>query len=81
MTITLKLFAAYREAFGQDVCIWSITPGATVASVLAEVIAQHPELARWAAVTRFAVNQEFVLATKLLQAGDELVFIPPVSGG
>lgn len=31
--------------------------------------------------TVFAVNEEFVEPSHLLQEGDEVVFIPPVSGG
>jgi len=53
----------------------------TVAEVLELLICQYPQLARWRTVTRFAVNEQFVPAATALQPGDELAFIPPVSGG
>ena len=80
-TITLKLFAAYRETLGQSELTYTLETGATVAVVLADLVAQHPVLERWVSVTRFAVNQSFVDPSHILQPGDELVFIPPVSGG
>jgi molybdopterin synthase sulfur carrier subunit len=42
---------------------------------------EHPELAPWRSLTRFGVNYQFVSPETLLNAGDEVVFIPPVSGG
>lgn len=81
MTITLKLFAAYREALGSGELLLEVAPGTTVAQVLTRLVQDHPELGRWQTVTRFGVNQAFVSAETPLQQGDEVVFIPPVSGG
>jgi len=53
----------------------------TVAQLLDLLTAQYPDLRRWVPVTRFAVNQQFVQADHVLCPGDEVVFIPPVSGG
>ena len=53
-----------------------------VAAVRDRLIAQHPELARWRDLTRFGINLEFVEPDITLQNGDEeVVLIPPVSGG
>ncbi|EAZ93573.1 hypothetical protein CY0110_17297 [Crocosphaera chwakensis CCY0110] len=45
------------------------------------MIEEHPQLKKWQDITRFSVNYQFVEADTKLQDGDELVFIPPVSGG
>ncbi|WP_287127390.1 MoaD/ThiS family protein [Candidatus Cyanaurora vandensis] len=81
MEITLKLFAAYREALDTDEQVLQVESESTVGQVLQSLVTQHPTLSRWVPVTRFAVNQNFVPAAWVLQPGDELVFIPPVSGG
>ncbi|MEO0014768.1 MAG: hypothetical protein RLZZ535_3157, partial [Cyanobacteriota bacterium] len=35
----------------------------------------------WRDVTRFGINLQFVESATALQDGDEIVLIPPVSGG
>jgi sulfur-carrier protein len=81
MQITLKLFAIYQETYGTEVLQWQISPGSTVRDVFQRILDEHPTLAEWAAVTRFGVNLEFVPPETQLQDGDEIVLIPPVSGG
>jgi len=79
--ITIKLFAAYQEAYGQPELRWELSEGTTVGAVCDRIIAEHPELQQWRALTRFGVNLQFVPAETELQDGDEVVMIPPVSGG
>jgi sulfur-carrier protein len=43
--------------------------------------AAHPELSRWQDITRYGINLQFVPPETLLKDGDEVVLIPPVSGG
>jgi molybdopterin synthase sulfur carrier subunit len=45
------------------------------------LITQQPKLNQWRELTRFGVNLQFVEPDTLLQNGDEVVLIPPVSGG
>jgi molybdopterin synthase sulfur carrier subunit len=45
------------------------------------LIADHPQLKQWRDLTRFGVNLQFVEPETQLQDGDEVVLIPPVSGG
>ncbi|MEP0871452.1 molybdopterin converting factor subunit 1 [Trichocoleus desertorum AS-A10] len=81
VTVTVKLFAAYQEAYGLPELALELPTGATVAGVRDRLIQEHPELERWRDLTRFGVNLQFVEPNTLLQAGDEVVLIPPVSGG
>ncbi|WP_313949210.1 MoaD/ThiS family protein [Leptolyngbya sp. FACHB-261] len=81
MKVTLKLFAAYQEALGKPEQLLELQEGTSVAAVCDQLIAQYPELAQWRQLTRFGVNLQFVEPETVLQDGDELVLIPPVSGG
>ncbi|MGK7939142.1 MAG: MoaD/ThiS family protein [Crocosphaera sp.] len=81
ITITIKLFAVYEEVYGVPELIKQVPGETTVNDVLNILIEEHPELEKWRDVTRFGVNFQFVEGNSLLKEGDELVFIPPVSGG
>lgn len=81
VTVTIKLFAAYQEAYGVPQLVLEIPPQTPVSTVLDTLIAQHPELAQWRNFTRFGINLQFVEPDAILQNGDEVVLIPPVSGG
>ncbi|MDB9524647.1 MoaD/ThiS family protein [Oscillatoria sp. CS-180] len=81
VTVTVKLFAAYQEAYGMPEMTLDLPEGATVASVRDRLLADKPELEQWRDLTRFGVNFQFVEADSPLETGDEVVLIPPVSGG
>ncbi len=80
-TITLKLFAAYQEAVGCEERTWEVVAGTTVLDVCQQLIAEYPRLAQWESQTRFGINLDFVEPNTELRPGDEVVLIPPVSGG
>ncbi|MDE5089262.1 MAG: MoaD/ThiS family protein [Trichodesmium sp. St15_bin1_1] len=81
ITITLKLFAAYQEAYKVPELQLSVSPGTTVSQLLDNIISQHSELEKWRHITKFGINLNFVPPETILQDGDEVVLIPPVSGG
>lgn len=81
IAITVKLFAAYQEAYGVPELMLEVPAGTTVADVRDRLITEHPELSQWRDLTRFGINLQFVEANAILQPGDEVVLIPPVSGG
>lgn len=81
ITITLKLFAVYQETLGVPEKSLTLPVGTTVGEVRDRLICEQPTLAQWKEVTRFGVNLQFVDANAVLKDGDELVLIPPVSGG
>ena len=81
VTITVKLFAAYQEAYGVPDLIREFPSQTPVSAVLDALIAEHPKLEQWRNLTRFGVNLQFVDPDTILQNGDEVVLIPPVSGG
>ncbi|MBE9008117.1 MoaD/ThiS family protein [Fortiea sp. LEGE XX443] len=81
ITVTVKLFAAYQEAFGVPELVLEFPEGTPVKAVCDRLIVERPELAKWRDITRFGINLIFVEPDTLLQNGDEVVLIPPVSGG
>ncbi|HCV30807.1 MAG TPA: molybdopterin synthase sulfur carrier subunit [Microcoleaceae bacterium UBA9251] len=81
ITITVKLFAAFGEAYGVSELTLEFPLLTPVSLVLERAIAQHPQLEQWRDRTRFGLNLEFVSPDTILQDGDEVVLIPPVSGG
>ena len=76
-SITVRLFAGLRERAGWGEQPWPLQSGADAVSV-------------WQALgfgdaipdgTRVAINQQFQSPQQPLQQGDELAFLPPISGG
>ena len=81
ITITIKLFAAYQEAYNIGELKRDFSLNTSILEVLNQLISERPELEKWRSLTRFGLNLQFVEAETLIQDGDEIVFIPPVSGG
>jgi molybdopterin synthase sulfur carrier subunit len=79
--IIVKLFAVYKEAYGVSEITLNLPHQTSVKTVLDVILQNHPELEKWQGITRFGVNLQFVEAQTPLQDGDEVVLIPPVSGG
>jgi sulfur-carrier protein len=79
--VHLKLFAVYQEALGVSELHQQLPIGSTAIQALDQLIAEYPDLAKWRSITRLGVNLNFVEPDTVLQDGDELVLIPPVSGG
>ena len=81
VTVTIKLFAAYQEVYGLPELVLEFPKGTSVAAIADYLRAEHPELNQWRSLTRYGVNFRFVEPDTVLQDGDEVVLIPPVSGG
>jgi sulfur-carrier protein len=81
ITVTVKLFAIYQEALGVAEIVYQFPSDTPVKAVLDRLYADYPQLAQWQDVTRFGINLEFVDPDRILLDRDEVVLIPPVSGG
>jgi molybdopterin synthase catalytic subunit len=79
--ITIKLFATLRERAGTPELTRDFADDATVAQIWARLKAEFPALEGHRDAVRFAVNQEYVEDDYRPRPGDEIAFIPPVSGG
>lgn len=79
MEVTVRLFATYREAAGRNELPWEIEEGATVGDLWRELQEAYPRLPKVQPAA--AINAEYARLDETLQAGDEVAFLPPVSGG
>lgn len=84
MTVRVRLFAALRDAVGCDSFELAARDRLDVAGVVEAIRVRFGESA-YAAVSaenvRVAVNREFVDEPRRLSDGDEIAFMPPVTGG
>ena len=81
MSVMVVLFASHREVFGASRVSLSVPPGTSVEALYTELTQRQPRLQELRAFTTFAVNREVVDSTKVLQDGDEVALLQPVSGG
>jgi molybdopterin converting factor subunit 1 len=80
IAVRVRFFARLRELTGTETEDVKASAGASVASVYAAMRAYHPALPPQEGV-RAALNHEFVEWDAVVSDGDEVAFIPPVSGG
>lgn len=81
MNIKVKLFASFREIIGSKEENIEIHEGATVKDLLDSYIARFPRLERYREHIILSVNKEYGAPSRVLSEGDEVSFLPPVSGG
>jgi len=79
LRVQVRLFANYREKAGFATTSLELPAGATVADAKAALEAAHPTLDLSGGMA--AVNENLARAETALADGDELAFLPPVSGG
>ena len=80
-SLSVLLFAAARDLAGADRVAVELAPGATVADLRAALAARVPALAGLMANSAVAVNHDFADDARVVEAGDEVAVVPPVSGG
>ena len=81
MHIKVKLFALIREKAGTDSLPLDLPDGADVEQAVEAIRLQNPALEPYLDNLRFSLDMDFVESNATLHEGDEVVLIPPVSGG
>ncbi|MDA0264090.1 MAG: MoaD/ThiS family protein [Chloroflexi bacterium] len=81
MELNVRLFALYRERAGRSIVPVVVPDGATVADLTDEMRRRFPNLAPPEVNIVVAVNTDYADASVVLQPGDDVCLIPPVSGG
>ena len=80
--IRIRLFAALREQAGWSEQLWSSDRSVDRPEALTpERIWDALQLPGELSSMRIAINQQFAAANSELHPGDELAFLPPISGG
>jgi molybdopterin converting factor subunit 1 len=81
MRVTIRVFARVREIVGASELSREVPDGVTVAGVWRALVEDHPALAPYTTSLSAARNLEYVPMTTPVSGGDEIAFLPPVSGG
>lgn len=81
MRVRVRLFAVLRENAGRAELELELPPGATPESAWQGLVQAHPGLGSRRGHLAVAVNRRYARFDAALREGDELVFVPPVSGG
>jgi sulfur-carrier protein len=79
--VDVLFFGRLKEVLATKELSCEIPDGCTLEMLFAKLAAQHPQLAGYRASLVCSRNQEFVAWDTPLRAGDEVAFLPPVSGG
>jgi molybdopterin synthase catalytic subunit len=79
--VTVRLFGVVREAAGARELRIELPAGAKVSDLRALLERDQPLLRSLGSRLRVAVNQELSAEVRSLREGDEVAFLPPVSGG
>ena len=81
MRVRVRLFASLREVVGRGELDLELPSGATAQAAWDALEAAHPVLAGRRGHLAVAVNRRYEEFAAPLAEGDEVVFVPPVSGG
>lgn len=79
--VRVRCFAAVREIVGTRELVVDLPEGGTLHELLDQIRCQFPRLEGLTGSLLFSVNREYASPDRRLNAGDEVAFIPPVSGG
>jgi molybdopterin converting factor subunit 1 len=81
MRVTVRLFARLRDIAGAAELTREVAAGATIGSLWRDLAAEYPGLDPYERSISSAVNADYARMDQALHDGDEVAFLPPVSGG
>jgi len=81
MKIKVKLYASFREIVGAKEQEIEVADDTTVQLLLEDYIDRFPQIGRFREHVILSVNKEYGHPQRKLKDGDEVSFLPPVSGG
>ena len=81
MRVKVRLFASLREAVGREQVELELGEPADAEAAWRALVASHPALAARRPRLTAAINRRYARVDDALADGDEVVFVPPVSGG
>jgi molybdopterin converting factor subunit 1 len=79
--VKVLFFGRLKEIAGGAEELVELVSGSRIEDLFASFVARQPELARYRGSVVASRNQEFAAWNTPLQSGDEIAFLPPVSGG
>jgi molybdopterin synthase sulfur carrier subunit len=79
MNVQVRLFAVFRELVGAETIELPASQAQTVGEIWGRLLVRCPELNHH--VPSAAINATYASLNDRVEAGDEVAFLPPVSGG
>jgi molybdopterin converting factor subunit 1 len=81
MRVTVRLFARLRDITGASELVREVAAGATIGNLWRQLAGEFPELAGYERSISSAINADYARMDQVIGDGDEIAFLPPVSGG
>lgn len=81
MRVTVRLFARLRDIAGATELSRDVAEPATAAAIWSGLVTEFPEFAPYEGSVSCAINADYARLTSAIRDGDEVAFLPPVSGG
>ena len=81
MRVTIRLFARLRDLAGTGELVRDLPAPATVQTVWKALVSEMPALGEYERIMSVAVNADYSRMSSAVGEGDEVAFLPPVSGG
>lgn len=81
ITVKILFFGAARDAAGSEEVDISIDSPVCVSGVKNAIFSRYEGLAPYSQSLMIAVNREYATNETAVVGGDEIAFLPPVSGG
>lgn len=79
--VKVLFFGRLKEIAGRAEEVIEAVDGSTIEQLFSQYVTRLPELARYRSSLVASRNQEFAAWDTALHSGDEVAFLPPVSGG
>jgi len=81
MVIRVLFFGVLKDVAGRSAESTTVPDGSTVKDLLEQYRQTFPAIEKWLPSLAVSVNQQYSPASTALKPGDEVAFLPPVSGG
>ena len=81
LRVKVLFFGRLKEVVGHAEESIDLSDASTLEQLFAAYASRHPELAKYRSSVVASRNQEFACWDTPLRSGDEVAFLPPVSGG
>ncbi|MEE2609123.1 MAG: molybdopterin converting factor subunit 1 [Acidobacteriota bacterium] len=81
MRVNIRVFARLRDIVGVAELDRDVPTGTTAQRIWDVLVEEFPDISTYSGSISTAVNAEYAKMETVLDDGDEVAFLPPVSGG
>lgn len=81
MRVTVRLFARLRDLAGSGELVRDVDDPATAEMVWRSLVTEFPAFGEYERTMSVAINADYARLRTEIHDGDEVAFLPPVSGG